>query len=91
MWDELHPGSHSSCCNNPSNGSADVMAIKEDSSQDKAQPSVLTPKDVAALEPLLPPRITRLWRGLLSKNPRLNIRMGSRLDDSVGPLTPAKT
>lgn len=90
MWDELHRA-HSSCCNNLSYGSADVVAIKEDSSQDKAQPSVLTPKDVAALEPLLPPRINRLWQGLLSKNFRLNIRMGSRLDDSVGLLTPAKT
>ena len=67
------------------------MAIKEDCSQNKEQPSVLTPKDVAALEPLLPPRVTRLWQGLLSKNPRLNIRMGARLDDNVGFLTPAET
>jgi hypothetical protein len=67
------------------------MATIEDCSQNKAQPSVLTPKDVAALEPLLPPRVTRLWQGLLSKNPGLNIRMGARLDGSVGFLIPAET
>ncbi len=52
--------------------------------QNKEQPSVLTPKDVAALEPLMPPRVTKLWQGLLSNTSRLVIRMGSRLDDSVG-------
>ncbi|CAL5219087.1 g853 [Coccomyxa viridis] len=43
--------------------------------------SVLRPKHVAALEPLLPPRVTRLWQRLLSGAPGMEVRMGARMSD----------
>ena len=44
---------------------------------------MLRPKHVAALEPLLPPRVTRLWQRLLSGAPGMEVRMGARMSDQV--------
>ena len=51
--------------------------------QEGKDASVLTPKDVAALEPLLPPRVTDLWQTMLSAVPRKDLRMGARISDLV--------
>ena len=45
--------------------------------------SVLSPKYVAAMEPLLPPRVTGIWQQLLSRTPRKELRMGARMSDWV--------
>lgn len=44
---------------------------------------MLRPKQVAALEPLLPPRVTRLWQQLLFRVPRMEVLMGARMSDWV--------
>ncbi len=51
--------------------------------QEGKDASVLNPKDVAALEPLLPPRVTGVWQKMLSAVPRKDLRMGVRISDLV--------
>ncbi len=45
--------------------------------------SVLRPKHVAGLEPLLPPRVTDLWQRMLLRAPRMKVQMGARISDRV--------
>ena len=44
---------------------------------------VCSPKEVAALEPLLPPTVTNIWWRLFSREPMPNLTMGARLSALV--------
>ena len=44
---------------------------------------VCSPKEVAALEPLLPPRVTNIWCRLFSWEPMPTLTMGARLSALV--------